>query len=167
MSYWEKALLVGLVATALVNIGNWRAWLWLTVGAADYIVTSAYYETGLPLHPFVTACVDALACIAIYIVAHRFGGHRWELPLFTAFQFSVLVSTTKLLAIPDDYQYALLLELVNWSVLLIIGGTGIARLADVALGGGSGGHLHRALRALFAPAEIDPWWWGRWIVSRR
>lgn len=166
MSQWEQALLITLIVAALVNIFNRRGLLWLCFGAVDYILSSYYYETGLPLHPLVTAMIDASVCVSIFAVCHRWGGHKWELPLFTAFQCSVLVSFVQLFRGPDDYAYALLLELVNWAALIIIISAGTTRLADVVVERmASRPHrwtgLHRAYKNTFAPAHIDAWWWAR------
>lgn len=167
MSVFEQLLLCGLTIAALLNWGNWRAWAWLAAGAASYIVSSLYFNAELPLHPFFTALCDAAVCMLIY----QFGRVRWELPLFAVFQFSVLVSFTALLRLPDAYQYALLLELANWAALLIIGGVGTVRLTDVVMGKlGGGGHsrsgLSRVVSRIYAPARIDPWWWARgWLAT--
>src|SRR5882724_10949682 len=124
MSPFETALLCGVIVAALVSWNDWRALLMLAAGTSDYIVTSAWYDYGLPLHPCFTAIVDSSVCLLIYLTAMRFGGRRWQLPLFTVFQFSVLVSFTKLFDGPSDYLYALLLELVNWAAITIIVGAG-------------------------------------------
>lgn len=167
MSYFESLLLGTLAVAAIINFGHWRAWLWLAAGAASYLASAGWADAGLPLHPFVTALCDAMVCGAIYFVGRNFGARRWELPLFTVFQFSVLVSFVQLFRGPADYTYALLLELVNWCALAIIIGAGTMRLADAVMGnlGGDpdrGGHLRLALRAPLAPTRFDPWWWARW-----
>lgn len=166
MSEWESYLLAALVAAALLNLGNYRAWLWLLVGATNYVLTSAYYDAGLPMHPMVTALADASTCLAIYFVCKWFGGQRWELPLFTIFQASVLVSFVQIFRGEMDYAYALLLEVCNWLALATIIAAGTTRLLDVALArddkrGGRWRRLHAARTSAFAPATMDTWWWAR------
>lgn len=169
MTRWELALLSTLAVAALISLANPRGLLWLAAGAASYIISSAYADTGLPLHPLAAAICDGLVCLAIYNVCMTYGGSRWELPLFTVFQFSVLVSFTRLVTIesvPEDYTYRLLLELCNWAALAIIIGAGTARLADVVLGDGSGGgHLHRLVRFVSAPQSFDPFWYLSWAKA--
>lgn len=180
MSYWERMLFGTLVVAAMINVGNWRAWLWLLVGASSYILSTAYARAELPLHPFVAALCDIATCILIY----RFAREKWELPLFTAFQISVLVNFAMLVflvalrvtGVPRgniDTPYAVLLESVNWVALAIIIGAGTARLADVIASGlghgsspGGGGHLHWVVHYVFAPTRPDWLWWARgWLLA--
>lgn len=160
MSVFELALLCGVIVAAVLSAGNYRAWLWLAVGTADYLVTSAYYDAGLPQHPFFTSMVDASVCVAIYLVCKRYGGHRWELPLYTAFQFSVLVSFTKIAGLASPYSYELLLEVANWLALFSVIGAGTAGLADAYMdrAGHRRSHLHRLMHSLFAPCRVHTFW---------
>lgn len=162
MSPFEAALLATAVVAGLINFNHLRALAWLTAGIVNYLVTSAYFDGGFPLHPFFTACADATVCLLIFF----HGRVRWELPLFTVFQFSVMVSFTKLIGLPDDYLYALLLELVNWVALFILIGAGTARLADAIMGEhgrrARGDYLRRLVHSVSAPAKVDTWWWARW-----
>lgn len=166
MSFWEKWLAGGVIVAAAVSWGNPRAWLWLALGVADYLITSAWSDLGLPAHPFFTAMVDASVCVAIYQVCHRRGGAGWELGVYTAFWVSVWVGLFRLLGNVSATQYALLLELANWLAILTIIGSGTIRLADaVAIGLGRdryrSSRLHRIVDSAFAPARIGPWWWAR------
>lgn len=169
MSDFEKALLATLLLAALVNFNHPRALMWLAAGACSYIISSLYYETGAPLHPFVTALCDATVCLLIYSYSVRYGGVKWELPLFLVFQLSVLISFVQLFRVEADYVYALSLELVNWAALFIIIGAGTMRLADVywSMGGGldHSSHLHRLVHSVSAPQKLD--WWARIFSSAR
>lgn len=160
MSPFELALFCGVIGAAAVSWGNYRAWLWLGFGTADYILTSVYYAAGLPQHAFFTAMVDASVCGAIYLVCKRFGGHRWELPLFTAFQFSVLVSFTRLAGLANSYSYAVLLEAANWAAIICIFGAGTAGLADAYMDrtGHRRDHLRRLVSSLSAPVKVHTFW---------
>lgn len=166
MSFFERLLLAALLFAAILNIGNWRALAWLAAGLASYAVSTAYYRAGLPLHPFVAALCDATVCLLIY----RFGGAKWELPLFLVFQLSVLINFVQITRGFPTYTYALSLELINWAALLIIIGAGTARLADVVvdqMGSGldRGSHLHRLVSFIYAPAKIHTWWFtGGWFA---
>lgn len=162
MSPFELALLCGVIVAGLVSWNNGRGLLWLAVGVADYLITSAYADLRLPAHAFFTAMVDASVCLLIYHVCHRYGGQKWELPVFTAFQFSVLASFLKVAELASDYSYATLLEVANWLALIAIIGAGTTRLADVWIDGsgrrGDRGRVHRLVSALHAPAKVDTFW---------
>lgn len=166
MSPFELALLCGVIVAALVSYNNGRALLWLTLGTADYVLTSAYAGMGWPLHPFMTAMTDAAVCSTIYIVCLRYGGKTWELGVYTAFWLSVVVGFATLAGNVSATLYPILLEATNWLAILTIIGSGTLRLADVGashLGGGSRnrGRLHRLVVSTFAPARISPFWWAR------
>lgn len=165
MSPFELALLCGLAAAVIVSLNNARALLWLLVGTADYLITSAYADAGLPLHPFFTALVDASVCILIYIVCRFRGGQKWELPLYSAFQLSVLFSLIRLCDLSTAYQYATSLEIANWLMLSVIFGTGIMRLADVILGDGHWRGLHRLVHLIGAPAKVNTFWFAKPILA--
>lgn len=166
MSYWEKWLLTGVVLAALVSYNRPRALLWLTLGAADYLFTSAWADLGYPLHPFITAMTDAAVCIVIYIVCKSQGGQRWELGVYAAFWLSAGVGFLKLSGYLDTGNasatlYPLLLEAANWLAILSVFASGTLRLVDVWAShlDGSGhnrGSLHRLVRAIYAPSRISP-----------
>lgn len=162
MSSWEALLLAVAALAALLNFARPRALLWIAAGIVNYILTSAYYSTGLPLHPFIAAVADATICLLIY----RYGREEWELPLFTVFQGSVLVSFGKLVGLFDAFAYSLLLELVNWAALFIVIGTGLMGLVGATMDGLDSGDrrprtLRRAVALVFTPTRIDPWWWAK------
>lgn len=163
MSPFELALLCGVVVAAIINAGVQRVYLWIAAGVFDYLVTSLWSDLGLPMHAFFTAMVDAGVCSAIYLVCKYRGGHVWELPLFSAFQLSVLVGFLKIAEVPTDYQYALSLELCNWLALFSLIGAGTLRLANVEMDdlGSNGSGLRRPLSFVDQPAEVHPLWMFR------
>lgn len=137
MSGFEFALLIGAMVAALVSYGDRRAWLWLAVIAANYIVTSAYYALGFPSHPFFTALVDASVCFAILLTWE----HRWEKFLYWIFAGSVAVDLFRLFLVIDGNAYATALEIANWLAILAIGGPHIVEMVDARLA--AWGHRNR------------------------
>lgn len=131
----------GIVFVALVVLsltrGIPRAWLWIGIGAASFVISSVYWDLGdKTLHPIVTFACDALVCVCIHAGAKE----KWELGIFLAFLTSVFCSLLKLTGfIPNQILYASLLELCNFVALLWIGGVGIIDL----IGKHEDGHLHR------------------------
>lgn len=152
MSPFEMALLAGLIIVAAISWGNPRAWVWLGVGAADYVVTSVYYAYGLPSHPFFTLLIDALVCFALIVQ----WDYRWEAILCWIFGVSVSIDLARLFVLIDSHAYATGLELVNWAALLVIGGPRLIELANARMD--SAGYRNRYLRRahLFFAASRSP-----------
>lgn len=157
MSFWETALLIGVIAAASVSWPNRRAWLWLLAAVADYVITTAFFSVApywLP-PPVATCFVDGVLVLLLAI----YGLHRWEMWFRRCFQASMLVSIADLLALghvsPADlaYTYALFLEVCNWSALLVIGVNGLLDMADARLDMGRPWHraFFRARVYLDAP----------------
>lgn len=146
MDSYQTALLIGAIVAALLNYNQPRAIRWITLGAADCVLTTLYYyvATDWAPHPFVTGVADATLAIAIAI----FGIHMWERLVRYAFIVSIGISGCYLLGyISDRTTYATSLEVANWFALLFIGGAGIMRIADERLVGprawtSSGGGIH-------------------------
>lgn len=169
MSVFEAALLCGMVVAFIVSLGHPRALGWLLAGTLDYLLSSAYADTGLPLQQLVAAACDVTVCLLIY----QFGRERWELPLFSAFQLFVAINLVMQFFVVSGqadqmaYGYHLALEVVNWVALLIVITASTTRLLDVVVAdrmdsaGGSWGRLHRFAVALSSPVQVDPWWWAK------
>lgn len=166
MSAFETALLCGVIVAALVSYNRPRALLWLALGAADYLFTSAWADLRFSLHPFITAMTDATVCIVIYVVCKWRGGQRWELGVYAAFWLSVGVGFLKLSGYLDTGNasatlYPLLLEAANWLAILSIFASGTLRLVDVWVfnldgAGHNRGFLHRLVNSVYAPSRISP-----------
>lgn len=149
-----------------------RAFLWLTLGLLDYILTTAL--ANLTLHPFISALTDAAVCVSIFFTCKYLGGHRWELPVFTGFQFMVIANLSYMVAVafakgegkvvPDtaDYVYEILLEGGNWIVLLTIISVGTSGMVDAVLDSYHTRlrNLHRFVRYASAPAKVHTLWWA-------
>ena len=123
MNEWQFYLFLGALAAASFAIPahNLRGVVWICVGCAVFVVTTAYQRLGLPYHPFFTGMCDATVCLAIYC----FAKYRWEQWVFVCFQAMVLVGAVHMLGFADSrYVYVALLEVCNWAGLLVItGGT--------------------------------------------
>jgi hypothetical protein len=115
--------LIALGLSALVQ--NRRGMAWLVVGAASYVSATLAWRLSLPMAEVITALGDAAVCLGVYFA----GRYRWEMWIWRLFQVSVGISTLYLAAQLgivsriDHEVYAILLEVVNWLVLLSIGGS--------------------------------------------
>lgn len=131
MDAFQIALALGAFLVILVSLKDNRALLWVTVGVASFVVSTAYYRSGGPYPTAITALCDASVCLAIY----RYWRERWEFYLFILFQGSVLVSLAYLAGlIGPHWAYVAVLEVINWAALVVIGGTRIVRLIRDAVG---------------------------------
>lgn len=129
MDIFQTALLIGAVFVAILNYNEKRALLWIAVGALNFTLTALYQDHALLWlpHPFVTGVADATTVILLATC----GIYKWERFVRYAFMVSILVSIAFLLGwIPDRTSYVIGLEGCNWLALLVMGGSGIARLAD-------------------------------------
>ncbi len=166
MDVFQGALLVGAIGTAALCRKDRRALGWIAAGAANFVITAAYQDAGLPHHPVFTAFADASVCLAIYF----FGRYRWEMRLWNVFQMSVLISIMRFVGtiarpewvpyFPSNYTYIALLEACNWAALAVIGGTRIMQMVDNhALERhprGALGRVHRLVRSLRAERKAPP-----------
>lgn len=153
MDEFQIALAIGAVVAVALNYGQPRAWLWVFVGAADFIATAIYqaYPLSTIPHAFVTCMVDG-AVVALLSIYGRLG---WEIWVRRCFMLSMLMSILFLSHyIPSVYAYVTLLEICNWLALLVIGGDGIARALDAHVD-------HRALG--YGPRGL----WGRAVHRAR
>jgi hypothetical protein len=127
----EGVMLTGYAVAALIAMGNLRAMLWLAVGAGTFIASSAYWRAGLPHPELLAGGLDASVCLAVYF----FGRHRWEMWVWRLFQVMLLINIIKLAGSVeifhnvDQTAYAILLEAMNWLVIILTGGTaGLQRI---------------------------------------
>ncbi len=120
MDSFQFALLIGALVT---TIAAWRlphAALWVAVAAANFAAGSIYQHLGLPHHTFAVMMLDAGVCILIYFLAREV----WEENLYNLYRLSVLISILRLSGVVDSNMlYVIALELVNWAILTLIGGT--------------------------------------------
>lgn len=133
MDIFQTALLVAAVIVAAINYNQKRVLIWIAAGAVDFVLTDAYFYIAPPAlpHPFVTGVADA----TLVILIATFGATLWERLVRYCFMASIFVSISFLWGwIPDETNYAKWLEICNYAALLIMGGTGILRLADDWLG---------------------------------
>lgn len=137
------ALLIGALLVAAINYNQPRALAWIAIGAADFVITYAYAFYPLPWmpHAAVTGLTDALV-VALLI---RYREHLWEKLVQWCFALSVLGSFAILAGwLPDRTTHAIWLELCNWIALLVMGTTGLLRLADEGLRGDVVGQAPRS-----------------------
>lgn len=157
MTAVDTALMIGAaVALALTGM-NLRAMAWVLAMAASYAVSTVYWRMGLPHGAMVAGLADAAICLGVYF----FGQLRWEMHLWRLFQASVAVSIIylggDLGAWPElsHNAYSVMLVAINWAVLALIGGTGIAQAigaANVYSVHGVLGPLHSLFRERKTPA---------------
>jgi len=132
MNEFQLALVIGAAVTALISSRLPRAWLWIALGAASFILSTAYARFDLPYAPaFVISC-DAAVCLSVYF----WGRERWEENLYKIYQLSVLISLLHMSNfIAAHWLWVVFLEGLNWSALLLISGTAI--LDRIKANGGS------------------------------
>ncbi len=135
MTEVDTVLAIGLCFALAFSVGNKRAWGWLLASATSYVVSTAYWRSGLPYGPFIAGMCDAVVCLGVYF----FAALRWEMIVYRLFQVSVGVNFLylgiTLGVIPsrvDHATYAIALEIINWLALLLIGGSGALQVAGAA-----------------------------------
>ena len=143
-----------LVAAILVSLLSWRrnrrGVLWICVAALSYLNGDLAWRLGLPYAEALTGFGDAGVCLAVYI----WGREKWESAVWRLYLASMAVSGFYLagnlgvfVTIPHDV-YSILMELVNWLLLLLIAGISILRMVG-ANDVGSLGPLGRLYRLSF------------------
>lgn len=137
MSDVDLALLFGLVLASAASYRNPRGILWLGLAAIDFIASTAYWRSGLPYAEGIAGACDAAVCLAVYFA----GRERWEMGVWRLMQVSVAINFLYLAgnigvfgAIPHEV-YSIMLEAVNWLLILFIGGMGIMQRIGVSNAG--------------------------------
>lgn len=143
MNIFDGALLLGLVVVWALAGRLPRARLWLASGAASYVLSTSWWNLGLPHHSAFTLFCDASVCLLIYFR----GLENWELKVYKIFQFSVLVSLVRMINFEGSADlYPVLLEGCNWAVLLLISFT--ALLSEATRGNRA---FHRWIGGFYMP----------------
>lgn len=159
---------IGLALVAVAGSAtDLRRLAWIAALMLDYAISVAYWRTGLPWGEVVAGSCDAVVCLVIYSRYRQ----RWELVVYAALLASLAINIYylggnlharmpwgEMMSISQD-AYGTLLDVLNWSTLLFIGGTGALQtwLADVlAIRHDSG--VARAARALGSPRKAPPWY---------
>ena len=129
----DFSLLVGALLVVLIAT-HWRSRLWVGVAALSYINATIAWRAGLPYAEAITGLGDAGVCLAVYFA----GRYRWEMWIWRLFQTSVAISMLFLagnigvfLSIPHEV-YSILMEAINWLLLLLIGSMSIAQRIGAA-----------------------------------
>lgn len=145
MSAFE--ILVMLVAAAVFMLSlaanNVRGMVWVVIIATDIALSDVYLSAGFPYPEAVMTLLDFAVCVAIWFA----GSYIWERRLYILMQFSMLVSIVDLggaIVSPgwiDRELYLLILELINYAVLILIGG-----VSGFAISGRIAGHTFRPWR---------------------
>lgn len=139
---WAYSLMALAVIVMIIARNVPRAWLWIGVGGASFVISSLYWDYGKhELHPILTLTCDSLVCLIVY----RRSQEMWELGVFLAYFGSVFSSLLQLGGfIIATWHYAALLELCNAMALLWIGYTGIID----TIGANETSTFHRRYRGL-------------------
>ena len=124
MSIYELSLIVCAAIVAMISRRNPRGVAWVAAITADLIATTAYWRSGLPYAEVFSGLNDAAICFGTYFI----GRYRWEMWLWRLYQTSVLINIVYLAchffgvgSVTQDV-YSTLLEVVNWTAFLSIGG---------------------------------------------
>ena len=142
--------------------------LWVTAAAVSFILSSYYWTARLPYTSVFGAATNFIIAIMILTMAQR----KWELLILRCFQFMILVDMIDVWGnvaqrpLVTHRQFAITLEIANWTVLAIVLLTGMSERMrhKHAHRSRTGHHRHRwvylAERSLFAarhPAKIPFW----------
>jgi hypothetical protein len=153
---FQIALLVAALITAAVSRHQPRALLWISAGAASFVLSTAWARYGLPYPAWFTGVCDATVCLLVYF----FGRQKWEMGIGYLFQASVLLSIGYLTGvIGPHYAYVIGLEAINWAALLLINLTVVASMLGrngVHFGWGTRGSIRWTDRALHAKRQEPP-----------
>lgn len=158
MDMFHGALLTGAILTAVLCRKDRRALGWIAAGAANFVVTAAYQDAGLPHHAAFTGFMDAAVCFGIYYFATQ----QWEMLLWRVFQGSVLLSILHMVGVIKSHtDYVIALEVCNWLALGVIGGTKTLQLVDRNLGWersyrGAHQRIHRVVDSLREKRTTPP-----------
>ena len=126
MSQYQMILAMAAVAAVALAWRVPRAWLWVALGALDFIATTAYARGGWEYPSFFSVIVDGLVCACIFFIATR----RWEMQIGRLFMAMMLVNLVYFLAehiakVEMSHAiYITVLEVLNALVLCLIGGIG-------------------------------------------
>lgn len=134
LSEVDISLLIGAVIVGLVSWKTPRGILWIGVAALSYINATIAWRLDIPYAAAITAMGDTGVCLAVYL----WGKARWELLIWRLFQISVAISIFYLAGelgvftqIPH-FVYSILMEAVNWLLLLLVFGNGIVQWIGTA-----------------------------------
>ena len=127
----EGVMIIGYAVAAMVAMSAPRAIAWLAVSATVFVASSVYWRWGGAHPELVAGGLDAAVCLAIYF----FGRQRWEMWVWRLFQVMLLINIIRLTGSVgifhniDHTAYAVLLEAMNWLVIIVAGGTaGLQRI---------------------------------------
>lgn len=123
VSPFQVIMLCLMLGAAWVSRRHWRGIIWLSVQAAVFLASSAWWNLGGGQPELVAGLFDALVCVLIY----RFGRSLWECWVWAAFlamlgtNFVYLGHNIAGLEIIPHDAYATLLEVLNFAALTTIG----------------------------------------------
>lgn len=162
--YYDIGFLILMGVVAWRTRGDRRAWAWLAVGAASYIVSAAWHRSGGPSPFIMAAACDIGVVIAIYATAKR----EWEMGLWRIFQAALAVNILSVAnqsigTIPGwIVVQAGLLDICNLAALSWIWINGSRQRVDRADGlppiFAPLRHLHRIAEALHRERTRLPFW---------
>lgn len=149
---WAYSIIVLALVTMAIARHLPRAWFWIGIGGASFVVTSLFWDITKPypwvnsFHPIIVFACDAAVCICV----SKWAKETWEFGIFAAFFVACFCSLLKLgTFIPEGIMYASFLELCNFCALLWIGGIGILD----RVGKHEGGFVHSVHRHLHHPRD--------------
>ncbi|OVE94433.1 hypothetical protein B7W85_12850 [Allorhizobium ampelinum] len=151
MNNFQAALALGAGAALIVSLHIPRAWLWIALGVASFVLSTAYARAGLPFpEAFAIAC-DMVVVLFIY----HLGKEKWEMRLWRIFQTMILLNLLYLWGVIGPHSaYIIVLEILNWIALIVIVGT-----AAVEWARGVAGHFrfdrHRYLRRAYVALRSE------------
>lgn len=147
-------------AFAVAFLCSWklpRAWLWLTFGAASYVVSASLHVAGYAHAIWVGVASNVAFFLALFMLAEE----KWELRVWQCVTLMLLLDALRVVEVATQLQFAVALEIVNMVAMAVIAGTGIMRLADGLLPPSAADRIRDSLvhRSLFKKREPYPRWW--------
>lgn len=152
LSEVDISLGIGAIVVSLISWKNPRGIVWIWVAALSYVNATIAWRMNLPYAEAITALGDVGVCLAVYFACKE----RWELAVWRLYQTSVAISIFYLAGnihvfpviaqIPHDV-YSIMMEGVNWLLLLLITGISVLKLVEAdASDVGALGAWHRVRR---------------------
>ena len=120
-------LALGLVV-GMLSINLPRALLWVVSIVVIYLFTNWYWSTGLPIPAYIAAVLDALLVVEI-LRSTNSKKERWQFWTALIVQSMVAVNLVYLYAghlLNVGAYHQLSLEVLNYTALIVIGGTAIS-----------------------------------------
>lgn len=118
-----QVIMLALIAAALIVSWHFpRAFIWLLLIGASYLISSTWWRSDLPLPELVAGLCDAAICIGVLLMVRQ----QWELWVWAIFLASLGVNIVYLVnnlteGLLSHGIYSAILEVLNVIAIFLIG----------------------------------------------